>query len=170
MVDVADQLATLGIRYAVVGAMAAAVHGLVRASLDADAVVALQVREARSLRQSFVDAGYRAELRVGDVDDPIAGLIEVTDRHGNCVDLLIGLRGMDPEAMSRTTRVALADGPVDLADARAVLEMDRSTGRPRFAAPTGKSVWRRHTDGRRSSHRRRWLRFLERRARLRSTE
>jgi hypothetical protein len=146
MVDVADQLATLGIRYAVVGAMAAAVHGLVRASLDADAVVALQVREARSLSQSFVDAGYRAELRVGDVDDPIAGLIEVTDRHGNCVDLLIGLRGMDPEAMSRTTRVALAGGtlqivgredfvamkafaggPVDLADARAVVEMDRST-------------------------------------------
>jgi hypothetical protein len=126
MVDVADQLATLGIRYAVVGAMAAAVHGLVRASLDADAVVALQVPEARSLRQSFVDAGYHAELRVGDVDDPIAGLIEVTDRHGNRVDLLIGLRGMDPEAMNRTTRVALAGGPVDLADARTVLEMDRS--------------------------------------------
>ena len=47
MADVAESLARRGVRYAVIGAMAAAVHGVVRASLDADAIVALQVREAR---------------------------------------------------------------------------------------------------------------------------
>jgi len=146
MLDVAELLVAKRIRYAVVGAMAAAVHGVVRASLDADAVVALQVQEAHDLRRAFVEAGYEAELRVGDVDDPIPALLEVLDRHRNRVDLLIGLRGMDPEAMGRTQQVALAGatleivgredfvamkafagGPLDLSDARAVLDMDRSS-------------------------------------------
>jgi predicted nucleotidyltransferase len=146
MLDVADVLATKRIRYAVVGAMAAAVHGVVRASLDADAVVALHASEARDLRQAFLHAGYEAELRIGDVGDPIPALLDVRDQHGNRVDLLIGLRGMDPEAMNRTRQVelagstleivgredfiamkAFAGGPVDLADARAVMDMDRSS-------------------------------------------
>ncbi len=144
MADVAEVLARQGVRYAVIGAMAAAVHGVVRASLDADAVVALQVREAQPLRQALSDQGHEAALRIGDVDDPIPALLEVKDRHGNRVDLLIGLRGMDPELMNRTQQVRLAEatleivgredfiamkafagGPVDLADARAVIEQDR---------------------------------------------
>lgn len=146
MADVAEFLATQGVRYAVIGAMAAAVHGVVRASLDADAVVTLQVAEARALRQSLIAADYEAVLRVGDVDDPIPALLEVRDSHGNRVDLLIGLRGMDPEALNRTRQVALAGtmleivgredfvamkafagGPVDLADARVVMDMDRGS-------------------------------------------
>ncbi len=126
--------------------MAAAVHGVVRASLDADAVVALQIREAHVLRQSLIEEGYETTLRTGDVDDPIPGLLEIKDRHGNRVDLLLGLRGMDPELLSRTRQVrfaeaaleivgredfiameAFAGGAVDVADARAVMELDRES-------------------------------------------
>ena len=146
MADVAELLAKQGVRYAVIGAMAAAVHGVVRASLDADAVVALQVREAQALRTALVEEGYEAVLRTGGVDDPIPALLEVNDSHGNRVDLLIGLRGMDPELMNRTRQVRFADatmeivgrenfiamkafagGPVDLADARAVIDLDRES-------------------------------------------
>jgi len=146
MADIAGFLAARGVRYAVIGAMAAAVHGVVRASLDADAVVALPIREAHVLRQSLIKEGYEATVRTGDVDDPIPGLLEIKDRHGNCVDLLLGLRGMDPELLNRTQQVRLAEavleivgredfiamkafagGPVDLADARAVIELDRES-------------------------------------------
>jgi len=146
MADVAGLLASRGVRYAVIGAMAAAVHGVVRASLDADAIVALQVREAQALRQALIEEGHEAALRTGDADDPIPGLLEIKDRHGNRVDLLLGLRGMDPDLMNRTRQVMLADatleivgredfiamkafagGPVDLADARAVIELDRES-------------------------------------------
>ena len=144
MADVAESLARRGVRYAVIGAMAAAVHGVVRASLDADAIVALQVREAQALRQSLIEEGYEVALTAGDVDDPIPGLLEIKDRHGNRVDLLLGLRGMDPGLLNRTRQVRLAQavleivgredfiamkafagGPVDLADARAVIDLDR---------------------------------------------
>jgi predicted nucleotidyltransferase len=146
MADVADFLEARGVRYAVIGAMAAAVHGVVRASLDADAVVVLQVREAQALRQALIEAGYEAAVRTGDADDPIPGLLEIKDRHGNRVDLLLGLRGMDPELLNRTRQVRLADatleivgredfiamkafagGPVDLADARAIIDLDRGS-------------------------------------------
>jgi len=146
MADVAESLARQGVRYAVIGAMAAAVHGVVRASLDADAIVALQVREAQALRQSLTEEGYEVSLRTGDVDDPIPGLLEIRDRYGNRVDLLLGLRGMDPELLNRTRQVrfggadlaivsredfiamkAFAGGPVDLADARAVVDLDRES-------------------------------------------
>jgi predicted nucleotidyltransferase len=146
MADIAGLLEARGVRYAIVGAMAAAVHGVVRASLDADAIVALQVREALTLRQALIEEGYEATLRTGDADDPIPGLLEIKDRHGNRVDLLLGLRGMDPELMNRTRQVRLADatleivgredfiamkafagGPVDLADARAVIDLDKES-------------------------------------------
>jgi hypothetical protein len=45
--------------------MAAAVHGVVRASLDADAIVALQVGEAQALRQSLLEEGYGVARRFG---------------------------------------------------------------------------------------------------------
>ena len=146
MADVAESLAGQGFRYAVIGAMAAAVHGVVRASLDADAIVAVHVREVQSLRQSLLDEGYEVALRTGDVDDPVPGLLEVRDSYGNRVDLLLGLRGMDPEFLNRTRQVrlgeailaivgredfiamkAFAGGPVDLADARAVIDLDRGS-------------------------------------------
>ncbi len=69
MADVAESLARRGVRYAVIGAMAAAVHGVVRASLDADAIVALQVREAQALRQSLTEEGFEVALRTGAVDE-----------------------------------------------------------------------------------------------------
>lgn len=146
MADVAESLARRGVRYAVVGAMAAAVHGVVRASLDADAIVALQVREAQALLESLSEDGYDIALRTGDTDDPIPGLLEIRDRHGNRVDLLFGLRGMDPGLLDRTHSVRLggvdlaivgredfvamkayAGGPIDLADARAVMDLGRES-------------------------------------------
>ena len=143
MVDVAEVLSARGIPYAVIGAMAAAVHGVVLASLDADALVGTQLAVARELQREFSGKGYVADLRIGDADDPIPALLEVTDPFANRVDLLIGLRGLDAGAMDRAVVVNLsgfplkvigredfiamkahAGGPVDLADARAVIAVD----------------------------------------------
>ena len=176
MADVAGLLPTRGVRYAVIGAMAAAVHGVVRASLDADAVVVLQVREAQDLRQALIEEGYEATLRIGDVDDPIPGLLEIKDRHGNRVDLLLGLRGMDPELLDRTLQVRLAEavleivgredfiamkafagGPVELADARAVIELDRESLDLELLRRLAQRFGRDAARGRPRTHRRRGL-------------
>jgi len=93
--------------------MAAAVHGVVRAGLDAEAVVALHAREQRVCGRRS-EAGYDAELRVGDADDSIPALLEVSVRHQNRVDLLVGLMGVVLEAMNRMRQVALAGATLEV--------------------------------------------------------
>ena len=146
MLDVIDVLRKRGVGYAVIGAMAAALHGLVRASLDADLVVSLRSRESAELKAAFDELGLRTELRFGDPDDPIPALLQVTDVHGNRVDLLFGLRGLDAGIFERATEVGIvgesvrivgredfiamkvfAGGPQDLDDARAAIALDPKT-------------------------------------------
>ena len=144
LLDVVALLERRKVDYAVIGALAASVHGVVRASLDADAVVSQSSREAGDLEKAFKSAGFTTALRVGDPDDPIPALLAVSDDFENRVDLLIGLRGLEREAFERVIEVpfqgatlriigredfiamkVFAGGPQDLSDARRAIESDR---------------------------------------------
>jgi hypothetical protein len=146
LLDAAEVLKVEGIDYAVVGAIAGSIHGIVRATLDADAVVSLGVQRAADLERAFSAAGFDTELRHGDADDPIAAVLRVSDPFNNRVDLLIGLRGLEPAAFLRATEVrfrgmplrvigledyiamkAYAGGAQDLLDAKSALEASGST-------------------------------------------
>lgn len=141
LLDVAARLANREIAYAVIGAMAAAVHGSIRATTDADALVSVSVPKLAQLERALKKAGFKTELRRGDAADPIPALLAVSDKHGNRVDLLAGLRGLDREAFSRSITVpflgssvrvigredfiamkCFAGGPQDIADARDALK------------------------------------------------
>lgn len=120
--------------------MAASVHGVVRASMDADAVVSLATHALPQTERQLREAGFRTELRLGDADDPIAAVLALTDEFGNRVDLLVGLRGLEPAAFSRVLEVSFqgerlrvigredfiamklfAHGPQDIVDAELAL-------------------------------------------------
>jgi len=98
-------LASDKIDYAVIGAMAASIYGVVRASMDADAVLSLGPQKRFELQKTFRAAGFRTELRLADADDPIPAVLQLTDRFENRVDLLVGLRGLEPEAFARAVEV-----------------------------------------------------------------
>ncbi len=140
LLDVLTVLNKQAVSYAIIGAMAAAVHGSIRATTDADALVSVTLAKLGQLEKAFRRAGFTTELRRGDPDDPIPALLALSDRHENRVELLAGLRGLDPETLSRaiavpfrgqTLRVVtredfiamkcFAGGPQDVADARQVL-------------------------------------------------
>jgi predicted nucleotidyltransferase len=93
-----------------------------------------------SLSHAFKRKGFTTELRRGDPEDPIPAMLVISDRHENRVDLLGGLRGLDPQVLSRTVDVpfsgkkirfvgredfiamkCFAGGPQDLEDARVAL-------------------------------------------------
>ncbi len=137
LLDVVDVLNREGIDYVVIGALAATVHGVIRASADADLLLASTAQAASHLTALFIAAGLIAETRVGGLDDPIPALIPVSDAFGNRVDLLLGLRGIDSAAFTRAVAVdfqgarlkfigredfvamkLFAGGPVDILDAR----------------------------------------------------
>ena len=144
LIDVVAHLDELGIAYAVIGALAASFHGVVRASLDADAVISTGGRTALvdNLISDLEAAGMEVSYRRGDRDDPVEGVIAITDRHANRVDLLTGLRGMERDFATRTIETSLlgaslrivgledfiamkafAGGPQDLQDARSALRV-----------------------------------------------
>lgn len=143
LVDVVDVLTARSIDYAVIGALAASLHGAGRASLDADLVVSSSIMEGTRIDEALKRAGLTTELRRGDLEDAIPGLVRVSDSFGNQVDVLLGIRGLDPEAFSRTVEVPLegtrlrfagredfiamkvaAGGPIDLLDAENAIAAD----------------------------------------------
>jgi hypothetical protein len=79
--------------------------------------------------------------RSSAVADPIAAVLALTDEHANRVDFLVGIRGLDAGAFSRSVEIPFhgarlhiigledfvamklfAHGPQDIADANAALE------------------------------------------------
>ena len=145
LMDAVAELEIEKIDYAVIGAMAASLYGVVRASLDADAIVSLPIQQAPALERKFRGAGFRTILNRGDPDDPIPAVLGIGDSFQNRVDLLVGLRGLDSAAFARAVEVpfqgaslrfigredfvamkVFAGGPQDVADAEAVIGAGRT--------------------------------------------
>ncbi len=142
------RLDAAGARWNAIGALAVAYHGPVRASLDADALVSFKT--ARISAQEFAAElgreGLRVEYRDGEMGDPIGFVLRIRDGGGNSVDLLGGIRKVDPGFFERGIAdepdgmklrfasaedlVALklfAGGPRDLEDAAGVLAANRES-------------------------------------------
>jgi len=98
------------------------------------------------LVMELYEAGRKAWMQTSccrsqcDTEDPIPGLLRLRDGYDNRVDLLIGLRGMEPQAFSRAIEVSFqgktlkfvgredfiamkvfAGGPMDMIDASRAL-------------------------------------------------
>jgi hypothetical protein len=142
LLDAAALLADEGIPYAVIGGLAAAVHGSIRASNDADAVLSVNAAGLRQLDKKFLAAGFQTQLKTSGFDDPIPAVLVLHDGYGNKVDLLAGLRGLESAAFSRAVIVpfdgealrvigredfiamkVFAGGPKDMADALTALRV-----------------------------------------------
>lgn len=84
-----------------VGALAACVHGVTRAT----AVLLLPVNEAAAFENKLAGAGLPAQLQRAGSMNPIQAMLTVGDVSRNRVDLLIGLRGLEPAAFGRALSV-----------------------------------------------------------------
>jgi predicted nucleotidyltransferase len=150
LLDVIKILHAQGVDYAVIGGLAASAHGVVRGSLDADALLSVSESELSRLAAIFKDLGYKTTLRYGEDGDPIKAFLALEDHYENRVDLLIGIRGFDPTAFARTISIGIgaqhlrivgledfiamkifAGGPQDIMDAQKAIavsgdQLDRS--------------------------------------------
>jgi hypothetical protein len=137
LLDVIEVLKREKVDYLVIGAFALSAHAVVRASSDVAALLQTSYARLTKLSMVFESAGFAMTLRPGDADDPIRGMLVLADSHGNRVDLLGGLRGLDPKVFSRAIEVpflnenlrivgredfiamkCFAGDPQDVADAR----------------------------------------------------
>ena len=130
LLDAVELLRREGIDYLVIGAFALSVHGVIRATTDVDALLRISARRLVKLQAQFADAGFNATLRRGDTDDPIPGLLVLSDRFGNQVDLLGGLRGLDPKTHSRAVDVPFIDSHLRIVGREDFIAMKCFAGGP----------------------------------------
>jgi hypothetical protein len=80
VVDVSALLDRRGVPHAVIGAVALAVHGVPRATADVDVLVTDPRCLDATWWESFVAAGATVDVRRGDAEDPLAGVVVVLQR------------------------------------------------------------------------------------------
>ena len=125
------------------GAFAVSFHGLPRFTNDADASVWLQGtgKTAENLRDAFAEAGYRVELKRGDFDDPITGVLIIEDRHRNRVDLILGIRGMDPAAVERSVMTSLLGAALRVIGVEDLIAMKLFAGSAAGLSQSAPPIW-----------------------------
>ena len=132
LLDVLDLVNAFGIPYAVIGAFAVSYHGVPRSTRDGDSIIWMHDggQSGRDLQDHLAAAGYRVKLRRGDIEDPILQSLLIEDEFDNRVDLLSGVRGMDPDAAYRCVSAPLLDSTVRFIAAEDLIAMKIFAGGP----------------------------------------
>lgn len=100
---VARELAARRIPYALIGAGAMAVHGVVRATADLDLLVTDRAVLAPGTWRVLEGTGVTVEQRAGDDTDPLAGVVRFTGPTEAAVDLVVGRHGWQAALLARAT-------------------------------------------------------------------
>lgn len=139
---VCDALNDAGIAYALIGASALAARGVARSTFDID----LLTTDTRVLRpdlwHSLSADGIRVDIRRGDTDDPLGGVVRIDTADERPVDVILGKQAWQQRAVERAEQVAggppvvlardlvllklYAGGPQDLWDVRELLRQPES--------------------------------------------
>jgi hypothetical protein len=130
LLDVVEILRREKVDYAVIGAFALTVLGVVRATTDVDALLFTRPGRLAKLEKSFERAGFDTELRTAEADDPISGMLVLSDNFSNRVELLGGLRNMDPEIFSRTLEITFRDQALRIVGREDFIAMKCFAGSP----------------------------------------
>ncbi len=139
---VVELLVSRRIQHALIGAAALAVHGVSRSTVDQD----LLVLDGRVLDQRFwtpLDKDIIVDVRRGDADDPLAGVVRIRREPERDVDVVVGRHRWQQDVLERAVavgalRVPVADradlillklyagGSQDRSDIEQLLALDRS--------------------------------------------
>jgi hypothetical protein len=114
---VRDILEASSIPYALIGAGAMTVHGVGRSTLDLD----LLTTEPRVLEEkvwaSLKTSGASLDVRRGDPDDPLAGVVRFEQAEEPPVDLVVGRSRWQAAVLERARRMSIGEFDVPVVGA-----------------------------------------------------
>lgn len=111
--------------FALIGAGALAVHGASRSTLDIDLPVVDPRCLARRLWSELRSSGADVDLRIGDADDPLAGVVRVEASGERTVDAVVGRFAWQARLIERSVgaRLGGTDLPVVRQDGLVLLKL-----------------------------------------------
>jgi predicted nucleotidyltransferase len=105
--EVTGTLRDGAVPFALIGAAALAAHGVARASLDLDLLVVDQrVLDLRFWRE-LSNRAVAVDVRRGDPDDPLAGVVRCGSGTPRPVDVVVGRHGWQRDAIARARRITI---------------------------------------------------------------
>ena len=151
-----------GVPHALIGAAALAAHGVARSTYDIDLLTTDARVLGRGLWTALDHGGATVDIRRGDAEDPLAGVIRIETTGDRPVDIILGKHGWQARAVERADHgpdgapvvrsrdlVLLklyAGGTQDLWDVRELLQLP---GRDRLVAEVEADL-EEHSDAMRS--------------------
>ncbi len=137
LAEIVRLLESRGVPHALIGAAAMAGLGVVRASDDLD----LLVTDAAVLDPGFwspvAQHGMAVDARKGDDADPLAGVVRLSRPGGTPVDVVVGKRPWQRDAIARARPIRLGSGDVPLVGAADLVLLKLYAGGPQDAADVG---------------------------------
>lgn len=94
-------LETAQVTHAVIGAAALAAAGVVRSSLDLDLLTLDDRVLDRGFWSELSEVGIAVDVRRGDMEDPLAGVVRATAAGERPVDLIVGRYAWQQRAVTR---------------------------------------------------------------------
>jgi len=126
--DVIDYLEHRGVRSALIGGLALAAHGIARATLDSDLLVVNRAVLDATFWSDWTDP-LPPEVRVGDADDPLAGVVRLR-RAQDSVDVVVGKHRWEARIVERRTQLTVEGRALYVVDAPDLILLKLSAGGP----------------------------------------
>jgi hypothetical protein len=126
-------LARHRIDHAVIGAAALAAHGVARATVDLDLLAidpaCLEARIWEELRST----GVHVEIRHGDEQDPLGGVVRFAAADERTVDLIVGKHAWQRELLARSTPMRMGGSAIPVVRAADLILLKLYAGGPQDA-------------------------------------
>ncbi|HSB63571.1 MAG TPA: nucleotidyl transferase AbiEii/AbiGii toxin family protein [Thermoanaerobaculia bacterium] len=142
------RLAEMSSPTALIGGVALAVHGITRHTEDAD----LLSTDGRVLSDAFWEIlrneGTKVEVRRGDFDDPLRGVVRLTAEGEKTVDVVVGRSAWHEQALSRRRVLHVAGEDLPVVDPADLVLLKLEAGGPQdlldirllLAGPEGNAI------------------------------
>ena len=143
LADLVDVFNANGVRFAVIGGLAASVRGEPRFTADVDVVIAMDIDEALNLVEALRKTVFRPLF--SDVADVVRTAFLLPLRHQETkikVDVALGLTGFERQAIDRATPRELGTSSPPVVTAEDLILMKLLASRPRDIDDIAKVVSR----------------------------
>ncbi len=109
LAEVARRLQIAELRFALIGAEALSLRGASRSTLDRDLLTTDRRALEAALWQPLIESGAHCEVRRGDPDDPLAGVVRFSAAGERPVDLIVGRHLWQSQLLERAEWMDLGD-------------------------------------------------------------
>ena len=126
-----------GIPFAAVGGIALAARGVARSTLDIDLLATESHCLDTEIWRSVEAGGASAEIRRGDPEDPLAGVVRIRQEGERPIDIVVGRSVWQTEAIERAELIPVLDTTVPVARSVDLVLLKLFAGGPQDAWDIG---------------------------------